>query len=577
MPLVPADLRPPKRVVMSAIYAELVRMDAEGNFIPYLASSVPTLENGLVQFVGSGEDQYLEVTFDLRPNLTWHDGAPLTAADLVFSREYALSPDWPDEWYSDVSRWYPELYVSSVEAPEPDRVIYRFMSQREVREAAQSGGRISDPTPYADFVRHEGPVVPLDYPLVGRHVYPEHLLHDIPPEQLADSDFAAQPVYAGPYRVAAALRADQPVVLDAFPDFVLGKPPVARVVFGASYSFPNAEPYWQTPEVLAEAFDANALGAQLGFPIVRSREGSDPRAHDRLAEREDVEVEWAAWNAWETLDFNLDNPHLADLRVRQAIAHAIDRQAIIDLALAGHGRLMQSYLPDWHPLYAANGLPAYAYDPERARMLLVEAGYDVSQTPALHAERGPLSLHLDSMDVAPYARQPTAELIKSQLAAIGIGLDVQFHTWEAFEGQDCSAIRNGRRFDLAMAGWLGASNRYPIGFVEQALVSASIPTTENGCPYLKSNWTGWQNTEADALVERLKDGRLALEQPQAYRDAWAEHQRLWATDLPSIPLFNVERSITISTRLTGVRPSPFAVALGVEETWNIHEWQWQGR
>jgi peptide/nickel transport system substrate-binding protein len=175
------------------------------------------------------------------------------------------------------------------------------------------------------------------------------------------------------------------------------------------------------------------------------------------------------------------------------------------------------------------------------------------------------------MDVAPYPRKGTATLIQQQLAAVGIQVEVKFYSWPEFEGQDCSAIRNGRQFDLGMAGWLGATGRYPVGWVEQALATESIPTPQNGCPIEKSNWSGWRNAEADAILAKLKDGRLALEQPEEYKRLWAEHQRLWASDLPSLPLFNVERPVTTAPQLQGVQPSPFAFG-EVEDTWNVFEW-----
>ncbi len=559
-------------LAMPPIYGELARMDAYGQYAPYLASHLPALGNGQVRFVGSGEDEQLEVEFQLRPGLKWQDGQALTADDLVFSWNLVMNPAWSGYHYGTIS-YAPEIYVDAVEAPAPDRVVYRFMSQRQAREAASTGGRLGDPALYANLAEQVGPVVPLDYLDVGRNVLPKHLLEGIPVAEIAESEFARRPVYAGPYRLVEGGGDGEPVVLEAFEDFFLGKPTIERIVFGPAYYSQAAEPYWQAPEALAEALPVGAVQAQLSFPAVRSREGADPLAYDALAQQGLATVEWAPRDGWEVLDFNLDNPHLADLRVRQAIAHAINRQAIIGEALAGHGDLMRSYLPAWHPLYAGDDdLPEYAYDPDVARALLEEAGYDLSQFPAAHAIRGPLTLRLVSMDVAPYPRQGTAALIKEELAEIGIDLEVQFYEWPEFEGEDCSAIRNGRQFDLGMAGWLGGG-LYPLWYIEHVTASWSIPTPENGCPFDKANWSGWRKARVDEIIPLLKDGRLALEQPEVYRQLWAEHQVLWATELPSLPLFNVQRPVVIAPGLEGVQPSPFAFGGGVEDTWNVFEWR----
>jgi hypothetical protein len=124
-----------------------------------------------------------------------------------------------------------------------------------------------------------------------------------------------------------------------------------------------------------------------------------------------------------------------------------------------------------------------------------------------------------------------------------------------------------------MAGWVGAADRYPTAWVEQTTASWSIPSPENGCPLKKANWSGWQNAGVDAILPQLADGQLALEQPEAYRSLWVEHQVLWASQLPSLPLFNLERPVVIAPALSWVQPSPFAFGEGVEDTWNIFAWQ----
>ena len=561
---------PLNRLVMAAIYAELARLDAQGNFIPYLAAELPTLENGLLRFLGEGEDEYLEIEFRLRPGLTWQDGYPLTTDDLVFSWELVMQTDWEGSHWTG-SGLAPEVYVDNIEALAPDRVVYRLMSQRQARLAAQQGGRIADPSLYADLTEQEGPVVPLNYLAVGRNVFPRHLLREIPAGQVASSAFAGHPVYAGAYRLVEGGLEGQPVILEAFEDFTLGAPAIQHVIFGVASADHATVPYFQTPDELAISLENGAVQAQLGMPAVKSRDGEDPSAYDALAEQGYAGVTWVPRNGWGTLDFNLDNPHLTDLCVRQAIAHAIDRQAIIDLALAGHGSLMRSYLPSWHPMYAGDdALPEYAYDPEAARSLLQAAGYDLSQFPALHPERGPLSLRLDSMDVASYPRSGMATLIQENLADIGIQVQVSFHEWLEFEAEDCSGIRNSRQFDLALAGWLGIA---PIDtwYAEHVTASWSIPTAENGCPFDMANWTGWRNARVDEIIPRLLDGRLALEQPAEYRALWREHQQLWANEIPSLPLFNFERPVVAVPALQGIQPSPFAFG-SVEDTWNIFAW-----
>jgi len=101
------------QLVLPAIYAELVRMDSKGNYIPYLAINVPTIGNNLVRFVGQGDTEHLEVEFLLRPNLLWQDGQLLTAEDLVFSWNLVMDPDWPGLHYGQVRPAAAEVYVAA--------------------------------------------------------------------------------------------------------------------------------------------------------------------------------------------------------------------------------------------------------------------------------------------------------------------------------------------------------------------------------------------------------------------------------------------------------------------------------
>jgi peptide/nickel transport system substrate-binding protein len=318
---------------------------------------------------------------------------------------------------------------------------------------------------------------------------------------------------------------------------------------------------------------AGAIHAQLGLPVARAADGYAPEAYAALAESPDAAVDWVGRDDWEVLDFNLDNPHLADVRVRRAIAHGVNRVEIITALFGGQAGLMRSYLPPGHPLYAGDeALPDYAFDLEQARGLLAEAGYDLSGFPATHPDKGALVLRLESMDIAPHSRVQIADLLKAQLAQVGIELETSFNALPAFEAADCSGIRNGRRFDLALAGWIGGLPRYPFQWVQQMTASDSIPAPSNGCPITSANWTGWSNSGADALLPALGDGRLALEQPETYRAKWAEHQQLWANDLPSVPLFNLWRPVTYVETLQGIRVRPLNFGGPFVDTWNIAEW-----
>ncbi len=564
------SMRELNRLILPAIYAELVRLDPSGHYFPYLAAELPTWQNRLARFEGQGADTQFVVEFRLRPGAAWQDGAPLTAADLVFSWNYVMDPAWYGS-HVRVSGPAPEIYVSSVTAPSAQRVEFRFMSQLQAQEAARTGGRLRDAKLYAHLKQQTGPVIPVDYLEVGRNVLPAHLLKDIPPARIHESGFAQRPVFAGAYRVVEGGADEQQVVLEACATCVWGAPATARIVFGAGYYSAGATTYWQPPAELLEAFKAGAIHAQIGLPPPNARLGEDLRSYDAFQTSNVAAVNWVSMASCEMLDFNLDNAHLADLRVRQAIASAIDRQHLVDTLLAGQGELPDSYLAPWHPLASSRVTPVNTCDPARARSLLREAGYDLSQFPARHALRGPLRLRLASMDVYVYSRPAIAAAIQSQLAAVGIQVDTAFYSWPEFEGVDCRAIRNGRRFDLGLAANLGM-DRYPLDLVNAETSADNIPSPTNGCPIEKKNWSGWRSPRGDALLRELRNTRRALLDPDAYKELWAEHQDLWTHELPSLPLFLLRRPVVTTSGLEGVRPGPFS-SNGTEDTWNLWEWR----
>lgn len=551
---------PMNRLVIPAIYAGLTRLDQFGNHEAVLVTEVPSLENGLIRFSGEGEHRRLEVEFQLLPDLKWQDGEPLTAEDVLFSWEYVMQPEWPGSRWAHVWLPHPEIWVSDVVIHAPDRKIFRFMSAKEARESAINGGRLEDKQFYEQFSERTVAAIPMDVVSVGRYVFPKHLLAGIPLSQLAESDFARNPVFAGPYRLDTYPGRDKPLVVTANPFFSLGKPEIEKAIFGVATD--NAEDglYWKFPENLRTAMAAGLIDAQLSLPAVRTRQlGISPAEYQSLAEDSSLDVSWIPRYHGESLDFNLDNVHLRKIEVRHAIAYALD----------GFGEVATSYLPATHPLHAdPNALSEYPHDPEMARRLLELARYDLSVFPASSTD-GKLVFELHSMDVAPHSRPIITGLIERQLAEVGIQVFTRFHEWVEFEGNDCSAVRNGRRFDLGLAGWF-TSEILPLTFVERTTASCSIPNDENGCLFEYSNFSGWSDARIDELLLQIFDGERYLIDSAAYLQLWHEHQAIYMEALPSLPLFSSHRPIVYRASLVGLRPSTFRGV--IDDTWNIDSW-----
>lgn len=223
------------------------------------------------------------------------------------------------------------------------------------------------------------------------------------------------------------------------------------------------------------------------------------------------------------LGLNLRDPVLADRRVRQAIAHAIDRSAITRYLLAGYAHSAETILTPTH-WASPSGLVPHRYDPEHAAALLQAAGYSPGSP-----------LRLSYKTSTDPLRLRIASVIQVQLAAVGIEVAIQSYDWGTFFGD----IKSGR-FQLYSLSWVGVNNPDIFRYV---LHSQSRP------PH-GANRGGYVSTEMDALIERAERS----EEPLALT-LYAEIQNRMHAELVYIPLWYEDNYALMSRRVRGYRPS----------------------
>jgi peptide/nickel transport system substrate-binding protein len=244
----------------------------------------------------------------------------------------------------------------------------------------------------------------------------------------------------------------------------------------------------------------------------------------------DYEVRTAPGIGTTYLGINTEAKFLSDRRVRRAIAHAIDRKAIIRSKFGGRARLARSWITPGHWAYAGE-TPAYDYDPEKARTLLDEAGYRRSG--------GEPRLHLVLRTGSDRFRQSVARVIAHMLGEVGIAVDLR-----PTEVAMLIADLNRGHFELTMLqvpevvephvlSWFFASDRVPAGARDEG-----------------ANRWRFRNPALDAALER---GRKTPDRTRR-RDAYREAQRILAEELPVVPLWH-EDVVAVSNR----RARSFAV------------------
>lgn len=263
----------------------------------------------------------------------------------------------------------------------------------------------------------------------------------------------------------------------------------------------------------------------LGGEVDLLQNDLSPELADWLATRDGVRMETAPGSNCTYLGFNLADPVLALAPVRRAIAHAIDRDALLRYLFRGRARPAEGLLPPDH--WAGRpGLPHRAYDPGLARALLADAGFGPGR---------PLRLSYKTSSDPFRVRLATA--IQAQLGECGIALAVQGFDWGTFFGD----VKSGR-FQLFALTWVGV--RTPDIF-RYAFHSAAVP------PH-GANRGRYRSAAADRLIALAGAGPTLPEQAAAY----GALQDLLYADLPYLPLWFEDQVALRRARVQGYRLAP---------------------
>ncbi len=245
----------------------------------------------------------------------------------------------------------------------------------------------------------------------------------------------------------------------------------------------------------------------------------------------------AFWN----IDFDLDNKFLSDIRVRRAILMAIDRKTMSDKLASGRFTLAATWVPPKEPMFAP-GLPIVPFDPTQAKALLKQAGYTPGPDGILRNAQGEkLSIDL-RMGLGVRLMELVEQIIQSQLKAVGIEAVIKNEVQRSFFGL---TLKHRLYGGLALYNWL-----FNVSYPPRQLYGlTAIPTEANG--WGGSNYMDWKS---QAFEDQLKIAETALD-PATQKAAWAGMQRIYAEDLPALPLFFVPQAHVIPTWLRGYVPS----------------------
>lgn len=226
--------------------------------------------------------------------------------------------------------------------------------------------------------------------------------------------------------------------------------------------------------------------------------------------------------------FNVQKEPLDNATLRQALSHAIDREAIVEALYAGYGSVAKNPLPPSYLGYN-DDVEGYQYDVEKAKELLAEAGYEDG-----------LEIDLWTMPVArPYMPDPetTAEIIQNNFADIGVTVNIVREEWAPY----LEKTMNGEH-EIYMLGWSG-TNGDPDYFISSLLHGDLIGD---------SNREYYQNEEVDTL---LNDAKVEVDQDKR-AEMYEEAQAIIGEDVPMVPLVHSKPVMATSNDVTGYVPHP---------------------
>jgi peptide/nickel transport system substrate-binding protein len=492
------------------VSAGLTIQDSKGVRQPLLAENVPSVEAGTWRVQPDGK---METTWRIRPNARWHDGAPVTAADMVFTATVGQDRDLPEFRAGGYD------FVEAVDAPDAATVTVRWKA----------------PYIWADRMFASGSdafAIPI----------PRHTLEQ--PYRESKETFRQLPAWsaefigAGPFKVREFMPGTG-VQLDAFADFVLGRPKIdaieARFI---------TDPNTLTANLLANAVDTT-LGSSLAL-----EQSVDVRDQWRDGH---IELTYSSWIVLYPQFMNPNTAVIGDVRFRRALLHAIDRQAMADTIQAGLVPVAHSYVSPNEPEYKETEAQVvrYEYDPRRAGQLLEEIGFARASDGGWQDGQGRrLSMEVRTTS-SPAIHTKTFFPMIDYWTRLGIPIDPVVIPVQRLT--DLEYRTTHPTFEVV---------RYPNGAANiWRLHSNQTPLPEN--KFTGHNRSRYVNAEWDGQIDRYLATIPWRERMQVFGQIVHE----LSDQLYNMGLFYDTKTVLVANRLTGVTAD--------STPWNAHLWDVQ--
>lgn len=469
------------------MFLPLMELDADLNFEGMLADSITTEDNK--NFIVHIDDA-----------ATWSDGTPVTADDVVYTALRLASPV-----IGNTAMMY---YV--FEGVGDDGFV------EEGAESIDGIQKVDDKT--VQFTTKEEMPITTFENSYARYLLtlPKHVIEQYSEEELSTADWFNHPdVVSGPF-IVTDFDVDHYISYEANKDYWKGAPKIDKLNI--------------------KIVDGSQLyaGLQSGEIDITQQTMSDipQEDYESVEALDNVEVVYGSPVTNQSVFIQTKN--VPDVKVRQAMLYAIDRQQILEELLNGHGEIVDGFLSSASPFYD-DSLTPISYDPEKAKALLEEAGWDGSQTIRFYVNSG------DSTFVN------AASIIAAEWAAVGIKAEIQtvdFATLMSVAGTEDYDV-------LAVQYTYAPVDPYP-----------DVAWLLGG----EGSWTGYSD---DTLNDALTKSKLTSD-PEETRELFSVVDKKVQEDVPMFSAYVISAQGAVSKRITGATPSVYGFFNDVRN-WDVVE------
>ncbi|MBL7543622.1 MAG: peptide ABC transporter substrate-binding protein [Bdellovibrionaceae bacterium] len=468
----------------------LTNLNDKNQWVAQIAKEIPTLENGQAKIMTENGKKKIVTNWEIRENVKWGDGTPVTCADIIFTRKVAMS----NNTSVGERETYEQIEKIDVDPKNPKRCTLTY--NKAIWNYAHQLGTF--------------------------YILPKHIeeavfekYKDQKEGYEKNSNYSKKPtmpgLYNGPY-VVSELKLGDHITMVPNKHFYGDAPKIQKIIVKLIANTGTLEANLRSGTV----DKISVLGLTFDQAIALEKK--------LKTEKADFKVEFEPSAVYEHIDLNLDNPILKDIAVRKALATAIDKDQLVKSLFEGKQPSAIHFMTKNDPWYTDDpkSITTYRYSKRQAIKMLEEAGWKAG--PDGYRVKDGKKLSLTFMTTAGNKiREAVQVYLQNQWKQVGVEVVIKNEPGRIFFGETAKK----RKFDMAMYAWVSTTEKNP----RSTQHSEMIPTEKNG--WSGQNQPGWRNARMDKLIEDMdlefnskKRGELA-----------AEMLKLYTADLPVLPLY----------------------------------------